>query len=768
MNRLDYTISLIALAFVAAPAAADTGPAPNGANNPSVATNAQGTGKSSNGSVALEEIVVTATLRTERIQDVPLSVTAFSQADLMQKGIVGLEGLARETPGAVLNVASDNNFRLTARGISTNGWGAGLQTTTTVYLDELPISTIGNTVTLNPSLYDVERVEFLRGPQGTLFGSGSLSGALRILTHSPDLTQFDASAQADLGDTPDAGALRQRYDGMVNIPLVPDTLGLRVVGFYRNEDGYLDNVGTGVKNSNALTDEGGRATLLWRPTDRLSLRLMGSYEDSNPKDASLTSPSLGDLKRITTRPDLYTSITKISNATLDYKFDFADLTSSSTYSTAISHFYVDLAGTFADTIPFYLVDDFKSRTFVQETKLVSNPGGRFDWVVGGFYLYRDSTLQTVDKSSPQFLAARGITGLPADATFSSTPSETRSYELAGFGDLTYHLTSQLSATGGVRYGRYGLTADSFPGTTSLYFVHALFGIPGPLPLTPTAASTFHYPTAGKTSWKASLSYEQTHNLTEYVTVSTGYRTPVYNSAAGRVSTVNPNDLIIPNGAGSDNLTNYEIGLKGRWLDGSLTTNLAAYYIDWRNIQVQANRPSDSIQFATNVGRAASKGLEAELTFRPVTGLELGLNGSLNDARVTELSAEEALISGAVKDAHLASPELQGSFYGIYTYHLTSSATGFTSFQIEHVGSFPNGFPNSPGTGKLSPLYGHTDSYTDGNVQTGLSMGKTTTTLYVENLSNSRAVVYIHPEAFIDSRYAILRPRTIGVRFNYQF
>ncbi|MGH1558994.1 TonB-dependent receptor plug domain-containing protein [Caulobacter segnis] len=107
----------------------------------------------------------------------PLSVTAFSQTELTKKGIVNYDGIARETPGVVLNKASDNNVRFTVRGISTNGWGAGLQTTTTVYVDELPLTTIGNTVTLDPNLYDVERVEFLRGPQGTLFGSGSLSGS---------------------------------------------------------------------------------------------------------------------------------------------------------------------------------------------------------------------------------------------------------------------------------------------------------------------------------------------------------------------------------------------------------------------------------------------------------------------------------------------------------------------------------------------------------------------------------------------------------------
>jgi len=252
-------------------------------------------------------------------------------------------------------------------------------------------------------------------------------------------------------------------------------------------------------------------------------------------------------------------------------------------------------------------------------------------------------------------------------------------------------------------------------------------------------------------------------------VSTGYRTPVYNAQAGSVSTLDPKDLIIPAGAGSDSLTNYELGLKGRWMEGRVTSNLAAYYITWNNIQVQANRPSDSVQFATNVGRAVSKGLEAEVTVTPVHGLELGLNGSLNNAKITELSEEQAVISGAVQGARLASPEIQGSLFGTYNYRYSSAVTGFSSFQIEHVGSFPNMFPNTPGTeGVPSPLYGHTSTYTEVNLQSGFGVGKTTTTFYVENLGDSRAVVYIHPEDFVDSRYAVLRPRTFGVRIGYQF
>jgi iron complex outermembrane receptor protein len=752
MNRLDYTMALVALVAAAAPA---------GAQNSAAGTNAN--------SLELEEIVVTATRRSERLQDVPLSISVLSQEELTQKGIVGFEGIARETPGAVLNVASDNNARLTARGISTNGWGAGLQTTTTIYLDELPLSTIGNTVTLNPNLYDIERVEFLRGPQGTLFGSGSLSGALRILTKTPDLASYDASALVDIGHTPDGGGMRQRYNGMVNIPLVADELALRVVGFHRDEEGYLDNVGTGVENSNSLEDSGGRAILLWEPTDRLSIRLLGSYEDSHPEDASLSNPTLGERKRYSVRPDLYTSKTQIYNATLNYRFDGADLTSSSTYSIAEGLFAVDLAGTFARAIPFYLYDVYETNTFVQEARLVSEQGERFDWVVGAFYLDRDVDIVGKQQSSPEFLAARGITGLPADATFNAFGSDTNTYELAGFGELAYHFTEQLTLTGGLRYGKYGGTLDTDAGYNSAYFAYALGGVRAPLPLVPVAATSTRFDSAERTSWKASLSYEPSRDLTTYVTVSTGYRTPVYNARAGSVSIVNPNDLVIPAGAGSDDLTNYEIGLKARWLDGKLTTNLAAYYIDWRNIQVQANRPSDSVQFSTNVGRAASQGLEAEITLTPVRGLMFGLNVALNEAEVKELTAQEAVISGAEKGSRLASPRVQGSFFGTYNYHFGDAITGFSSFQIAHVGSFPNGFPNTPGRqGVRNPLYGMTDDYTYINLQTGLGINKMTATVYVENLGNSDGVVYIHPESFVDSRFTILRPRTYGVRFGYQF
>lgn len=304
----------------------------------------------------VEDVIVTATRRAERLQDVPVSITSLSQEELTQRGIVNYDGLATATPGVVLNRASANFNNFTARGIATNGYGANLQSTVAIYLDELPISSNGNSTILDPTLYDVERIEFLRGPQGTLFGSGSLAGALRILTHDPDSSGFDASALVDLGVMAEGG-LRQRYNAMINVPLIEDERALRIVGFSRNEEGWVDNIGTGIEDANTLVQYGGRAILQWEPTDRFSARLMYSREISNPHDSSLTNPNLGEYVRLSDRPDRFQSDMTNYNATLEYQFDGARLTSSSTYSDYTGLFYVDLAGSYAQAFPFALDAD---------------------------------------------------------------------------------------------------------------------------------------------------------------------------------------------------------------------------------------------------------------------------------------------------------------------------------------------------------------------------------------------------------------------------
>ena len=737
------------------------------------------------------DIVVTATRREERIQDVPISISAFQQAELTEKGIVGFEGIARETPGVILNRPTQNFNNFTARGIATNGYNANLQSSVAVYIDELPVSTIGNTTVVDPNLFDVERVEFLRGPQGTLFGSGSLSGAMRILTKSPDLNRVDAAGLVDFGLT-GSDSFRQRYNAMINLPIVSDKLAVRAVGFYRNEEGYLDNVGTGVRNSNSLIDWGGRLVALWKPTDRLSIKLLGSYENSDPKDSSLTSPSLGREKRVSDQPDRFTGEQTIANATIEYETDIGRLTSSSTFSDFNQRFYIDLAGTFAPgsfvgaPIAFGLDADAFDKVFVEEARFVSDLQGPLQFVVGGFYLNRRRDTDFFYRSTPQFLAARGLTGLP-DQYFQKQFTHQTSEELAGFGELTYRFSDRFWLTGGVRYGRISAQAFTEAGgylatlniappagstaapTVLNYYTLALLNIRNVRfnTFTPYAAVEGIKATGQKPQWKASASFKPTDTVTTYATFSTGFRAPIVNAFAGRASLVTPGDIIIPNGASSDDLKSYEVGAKGRWLDGRVTINAAAYYIDWTNIQAQANRVSDSVQFATNIGGARSQGFEVEMNVVPATNVSIGLNAAYNDSKINKLSATEAAISGAVLGHRLSAPRLQGSSYISYGFDLGRDTKGTMAINAQYVGEYNSSFPNTPGAPNVRlATFGETDEYVNVNLSLGLRRGDLTGQLYVENVFDDHSITYIHPEAFLVSRFGTLRPRTIGIRLGY--
>lgn len=232
--------------------------------------------------------------------------------------------------------------------------------------------------------------------------------------------------------------------------------------------------------------------------------------------------------------------------------------------------------------------------------------------------------------------------------------------------------------------------------------------------------------------------------------------------------MDPNDLVIPNGADSDELTNYEVGMKGTFLNGKLVSNLSAYYILWEDIQVQANRLSDQVQFATNIGEAVSQGIEFEVGYYPGNGFSLFVNGSLNDTEITELTPEEAAISGAEEGLQLAMPNFQGAATARYDFDI-GDMDAFVSGTVAHVGDFPAMLPNTPGQPNLpAATFDYTDAYTTLNLQAGIEKDNWKVTGYVENLFDDNSVTYVHPEAFTDARYARLRPQTIGVRLSLDY
>lgn len=750
------SVSAISLVALAAPAFAQGVEEQESASSPT------------EGEARQERIIVTATRREESLQDVPLAVTAWQQEALSEKGIVSYDGLARETPGIVLNQPTANFNTITTRGIATNGYGANLQAATAIYINELPISSNGNSTILDPTLYDVERVEVLRGPQGTLFGANSLSGAVRILTKAPNPKEFEASALVDYGLT-DGDALRQRYNGMVNVPLIEDKMALRVVGFYRDEDGWVDNVGTGIDGANSLESVGGRAHLLWEPTSNFDIGLLIIHEDNKPADSGLTNPDRGDYVRFTERPDLFQSNFTSYNLTANYEMDWATLTSSSTYSNIDGKFIVDLAGTFNQAIPFALDAVGYDENFVQEARLSSADGGDWDWIVGGFYFNKRRDIDYDYRSSIEFLQARNLTGLPNEY-YQSYSGYFDAIESAAFGELTYRFSDQFWVTGGLRYTETSVQSFTLPGGyNSNYLAVALGGFTNvPLTVVPVAGVDGLKVEADNVSYKASASWKPIENLTTYASVSTGFRSPVANARAGSVSLVDPTDLVIPDGATSDELINYEAGMKGTFFNNKLTSNLSAYYIVWDDIQVQANRLSDQVQFATNIGQAVSQGLEFEVGYYPGSGFSLFVNGSLNDTEITELTPEEAAISGAEPGLQLAMPNFQGAATARYDFDV-EGMDAFVSGTAAYVGDFPGLLPNVPGQPTVpAPTFDYTDAYTVVNLQAGLSRDNWQLTGYVENLFDDNSITYVHPESFVDARYARQRPQTFGVRVSVEY
>ncbi|MGP1667533.1 MAG: TonB-dependent receptor, partial [Rhodanobacter sp.] len=415
-----------------------------------------------------------------------------------------------------------------------------------------------------------------------------------------------------------------------------------------------------------------------------------------------------------------------------------------------------------------------SKTFVQEMRLVSDTTGPLDWVVGAFHFKRDRDVAFGYRSNDAFLTKSGITGL-ADEYYLRYHSFDVSKEQALFGQLSYHFSDDFWTTAGLRYGSteaQGFTREG--GYNSNYlnraYLYAFYGVPGgALTLTPVPAATGKKAEQTGPSYRLSASFRPTPSVTTYAAVATGFRAPVVNARAGAVSTLDPDDIVIPAGADSDKLINYELGMKGRWLNGRMVANLALYYIDWKDIQVQANRVSDQVQFATNIGGAYSRGLEFELVSVPAMGWTIALNGAFNQSSVNRLTPAEAAISGAVKGASLSGPKFSGSLVADYNFDVFGNAQADASLAVVHVGSFPSSFPNVPGQpGVVSPTFDYTDSYTVVNGSFAVAFDSTTVGLYVENLFDDRSVNYVHPEAFLDGRYGLVRPRTVGVRVGYKF
>ena len=729
----------------------------------------------------IEEVIVTATKRAESVQDIPQSITAVSGKDLEAKGIENYEDLTRTIPGVIATGGSNFN-KFVVRGIQTsNGTSSsGEQKLVAIYLDDLPLTSFS---VLTPDMrpYDIGRVEVLRGPQGTLFGSGSLAGAIRYVTNKADPSGYHASLDVEAGKTK-GDSNRLRLGGMVNVPLIQDQLAVRLVGYMRDEDGWVNYAGAnGRKNTNTADDWGVRGSLRWQPNDKLNATFMVTSDHNEVGDSSLYDPTQG--RNIAKRDFPFAVDVDLDsyNATIEYDLGFADLTSATVFAKSKTGWNLDLDAVLTAVMPFYFQEKIDTDSFVEDIRLVSKKGGKLDWVAGAFYLDQKSDYADSFNVPQSFLAALKITGLSPILTPNADTSmdlrNKKNFEAALYGEVSYHFTDTLTFTTGARASKYEFIDEDkgigFQTPTLIPSIFtSIFGFGGSnIVKVPSVARTNSTGKKSKLIGKFGLEWQPSADQTYYGLASQGFRRSHPNGPSasnGGKSAINPNDpAIIPVMAEADSLWNYELGAKNIWLDGRLRTTLAAYYIDWGPMQVPLVRSSDATPYVGTVGKARSIGLEAEVDALINEHLEGGFNATIQSAEVTELTATESLISGAVVGAKLASPEFKAGAYAKYGWTLADGSDLYARIDAQHVGSYVNTFPNTAGAKIPNAAFAEIPAYQNVNVSVGWAKGNLKAVLYAENLGNNQSPIFIDAANYSLNRYGTLRPRTVGVRLGWK-
>ncbi|WP_332769470.1 TonB-dependent receptor [Phenylobacterium sp.] len=712
------------------------------------------TGQEYSGSL-VEEVIVTATKREESVRDVSGGVSAVSGAQLEAIGAQGFADYITRTPGVVFNEFQPGTSHVVIRGVATSAGNVQGQGTTGYYINEIPLTEPGWTIVIpDIDAFDVDRVEILRGPQGSLFGSASMGGAVNYVARKADAGAFDAALEATLAKTRNAD-FSHAAKAMVNVPLIDGKLAVRGVVAFRQDQGYLDNVGIGKDGSSDVAVSGGRLSVVWTPSDATELSWLSLYQKTEADDAPYRNPAIGDLKRSTAFAEINVTDVEIHSLRLDHDFGFATFTALGAYQKKAQDFAFDFTpyrGFYnADlglnlTSPLYIESGGESTGKSLEVRLASKDAERFEWLVGAMYFESDKFLYeqigaagaaAAFNASPVFGAGSGAVIAPGGEVFNTFQTDLKAKESALFGEATFHFTPTLKLTAGGRL--FKTEIDS----VSTQFGFSTF--PGPPGLTPTKDKQDGF------SPKVSLTYTPNDDLMIYGLYSEGFR-------FGTPNIQGLSAFPVPAGSKSDALTNYELGVRANLLDDSLLLDVTAFYIDWQDIQLRLLTP-DNFNYAANGGSAVIKGLEVSATYRPVRQLELQSTVTYMEARLDE-PLFILFYGTAPKGAHLpgsadwsVSNTAVYHFEGAYSPTLTLAHRYLSSGISDLNSAVPGIAPNIQGDYNLIDL------------RLRGQFGPTAITLFGSNLGDERGVTRTLPEANGLSQ-GLVRPRTFGVTFNW--
>lgn len=554
---------------------------------------------------ALEEVVVTAQRRAERSIDVPMTVTALPGNLLSSLGVNNALDLSFVVPGMSVAEPSPGMQMIVIRGISSLRGSSSLMST---YLDEIPsvgVKTQAFTGAPDLRVVDIDRVEVLKGPQGTLFGEGAAGGVVRYITKDPVLSEFGGSVEAEFSDTADGGQSKV-VTGVLNAPLVKDVLGIRIAAQYIDQAGWIDQPSIGREDINDSEVKHLRVKALFQPFAKLAIRgLAEIHRNDGGANNIVNRYPLRDSNFLQAvdpfAPTAYEDEYDMMNVALTYDFGFAELLSSSSYVTSEGTARFTQV-TPEQPTPFLELDIEgwnKLEMFNQEVRLTSATGESIEWIVGANYKEVDTESDSLRGLSLRLNGGPALRGLGANRK-----GQGASDSFAIFADIRYEVLDGLKIGGGVRYFEDERASSVVPGDVGKF---------------------------SKPTYRLFAGYELTQQANIYASWGTGFRSGSFNSpfsvSFGAPATYQP-----------DESKSYELGLKVSGLDGRLRLDAAVYYGEYENMQEDIATTCDcvvgAIQYTANGQDAEIRGVELSLDWNVSDRLTVGLAGDVTDTEVT--------------------------------------------------------------------------------------------------------------------------------------
>lgn len=704
----------------------------------------------------LGEVVVTARYRQERLQDIGLSASVISGEDLAT--VTQLADIAARTPGLNIADRGPNKSNVSFRGMANLSPAYNWQRSTAavgMYLDDVSVVTPFSTQR-SWNLFDVSRVEIVRGPQGTLYGEGAMGGAIRYIVADPSLTQVEGRAAITGSQYENGDGNNWRADATVSLPLVRDKASVRLTAFKQDDAGFIDYTIPGVDGGNTYRSTGGRIVVLGLPTDRLRLRASATYEDAKLGSEWTVTGNADDLQNTNNfalEPQHDKAL--IVSVRADYELGYGTVSSITGYWDRQREDLglepnLSLGLGFPATKNFAMNDEGVS----EELRFVGAPVGKADYTVVGYY---KSSRQ--EFRGQEFSAVPGLPGIALDEfeKYSGT-------HFAVSGEVRYAWTDRLKTTLGVRYFQEEVDADQVWTEPEVLFN----GVPSAAFQTELSIS--------KVLPKVLLEYRPADNALLYATAARGAR----NGNLNITSTVVLSSAVgtpLPRSANADSAWSYEVGAKTSWLDRRLTANIAAYYIKWKDLQAEAGSPPipigaafSSLPYNANVGTARSLGAEIALLWQPNKNVGAELSAGYTDAKLENSFLLNSINGSTVpEDAKIPfTPEYKVAtgLFGKLWLNESTVLTGRADYQ--YTGSQITGLVSEPVNVAIIPVV-DVASYGLLNLRTGLEFPRWSVTAFVDNAtSRNVGVATSGSSAATGINYFVIRPRTAGLTVNVSF